>query len=368
MQAITEHSSKIKVELPKKDVHAKMEVFYNPVMISNRNISILLLNSIDNKNMNLALPLAGSGIRGLRFLNELKKDKINHLFVNDKKENFIKMFNDNLKLNNLKKDKISICSEEASLFLLNQVSDKNKPKDFCGYFDYIDIDPFGSPNPFISAAIARITRNGILAVTSTDTAALTGTYPKVTERKYWAKTTKNHLMHELGLRILIRKIQLLGMQFEKALVPILSYNKDHYFRIYFRSLKGKSGCDKIIKQHHYMLLDPKTLEFKISKFNKEEGFDYFGPLWAGKLFDKNLLKIMLKNSNFPEEDKFLNMLKDEKDFPGFYNLHAISKKYKIATPKMEGVLKKLEGTGTHFSLYGVKTEKDIKEIVSSMKR
>ncbi len=73
MKLITEHSSKIKVSLPKKDVHSGMEVFYNPLMVSNRNISVLLLNSISNKKMNLALPLAGSGIRALRFLNELKK-------------------------------------------------------------------------------------------------------------------------------------------------------------------------------------------------------------------------------------------------------------------------------------------------------
>jgi len=367
MQTITEHSSKINAALPQKDVHAGMEVFYNPIMESNRNISILLLNSIENKSMNIALPLAGSGIRVIRFIKELENGKINHLFVNDKKENFVRTFNDNLKLNKLKKNKVSVHNEEASLFLLNRVDDKKKPENFCGYFDYIDIDPFGSPNPFISAAIARISRNGILAVTSTDTAALTGTYPKVTKRKYWARMTKNYMMHELGLRVLIRKIQLQGVQFEKALIPVLSYHKDHYFRIYFRSERGKIKCGHIIKQHQYLLLNPKTLKFKISEFNKEKGFDYFGPLWTGKLSDNDLLEKMSKNNLFKNEQIFLNMLKSEIDIPGFYDLHTISKKYKLPTPKTEVVLKKLKATGTHFSRYGVKTEKDIKEIVSLMK-
>lgn len=364
---LIERSSKINVKLPKKDVHAGMEVFYNPLMKSNRNISFLLLNSIGNKDMNIALPLAGSGIRGLRFLQELEEDKINHLFVNDKKENFSKTFTENLRLNKIRKTKVSIHNEEASLFLLNQVNDRKKPKNYCGYFDYIDIDPFGSPNPFISAAIARISRNGILAVTSTDTAALTGTYPKVTKRKYWSRNTKNFLMHELGLRILIRKVQLQGIQFEKALVPVLSYHKDHYFRVYFRSERGKTKCDEIIRQHKYFLLNPKTLGFRISEFNKEEGFEYFGPLWTGNLFDKSLLRKMVKNNPFPEEKKFLEILKNEKDIPGFYDLHVISKKYKLPTPKMGLMLEKLRATTTHFSKYGVKTEKDIKEIVSSMK-
>ena len=37
-------------------------------------------------------------------------------------------------------------------------------------FDYIDLDPFGSPNIFLDSAVKRLGRNGILAVTATDTA------------------------------------------------------------------------------------------------------------------------------------------------------------------------------------------------------
>src|SRR3989338_2373673 len=98
-QMIFEHSIKIAIDLPDypKDVHAKMPIFYNPVMVSNRNLSILLLNTLPNTKMNLADPLAGSGIRSLRFLKELKKGKINALFVNDVKENFPKDFAQNCK-------------------------------------------------------------------------------------------------------------------------------------------------------------------------------------------------------------------------------------------------------------------------------
>ncbi|MBU0469899.1 MAG: tRNA (guanine(26)-N(2))-dimethyltransferase [Nanoarchaeota archaeon] len=370
MELVEENSVKIKVEIPKKDVHAKMEVFYNPLMKSNRNISVLLLNSVDNKKMNLALPLAGSGIRGLRFLQELEKGKINHLFLNDKKDNFVKMFNENLKLNKISKAKensISVFNQEASLFLLNLTEEQNI-KDFCGYFDYIDLDPFGSPNPFLSVTLARITRKGIIAITATDTAALTGTYPKVTKRKYWARSMRNDLMHEIGLRILIRKVQLHGVQFDKALVPILSYHKDHYFRVYFVSNKGKENSDEVIKEHQYLLSCPKCLSFKISNYNQENcscgwKYDYAGPLWTGKLFDQKLLQAMLKNNPFPEEEKFLQLLNDEMDTPFFYDLHALSKKYKTDPPKMELALKKLKGTRTHFSLTGLKTEKSLKEVL-----
>src|SRR3989338_1105201 len=106
MSIITEHSTTIHAELPQGDVNSKMEVFYNPVMVSNRNISILLLNSLPNKDMKIADPLAGSGIRSLRFLKELKKGKIKQLVVNDFKETFPQTFEEEANLNRLSFQKL----------------------------------------------------------------------------------------------------------------------------------------------------------------------------------------------------------------------------------------------------------------------
>ncbi len=372
MQIITEQKIKVKAELPERDATRKQEVFYNPVMASHRNISILLLNSLPNTKMDIADPLAGSGIRSIRFLRELNRGKINKLCVNDIKENFPKVFKENLRLNSLPvkylNEKIIVGNEEADHFLLNQHSEKDSG---CGYFDYIDLDPFGSPNPFLAAAVARIKRNGILAITATDTAALTGTYPKATKRKYWATSLRNYLMHEIGLRILIRKVQLQGMQFDKALIPILSYHKEHYFRIYFRSEKSKEVCDGIVQQLQYFLFCTSCVNFNISRFNKEscscgKEFDVAGPLWVGSLADKALLEKMVKENTFPEEHHFLELLLAEAKHPqvGFYDLHVMAHKLKKDPPKMESALKKLKGVRTHFSLTGVKTEKTFKEVLN----
>ncbi len=360
MPLLSEHSAKINITLPKGDVNAKMEVFFNPIMISNRNISILLLNEISNTNMKIADPLAGSGIRSLRFLKELKKDKINQLIINDAKEDFPKYVKDQLKINKIKKTKnIIIENQDANLFLLTQTG-----------FDYIDIDPFGTPNPFLSSAIARISRDGILAITATDTAALTGTYPKVTERKYWATSLKNYLMHETGLRILIRKIQLQGIQFDKALIPILSYHKEHYFRIYFRAEKGKEKCDELIRNHQYFLYCQNCLNYQTSKYNKEtcqckSQYQFAGPLWIGELHNKKLITSMAKNNPYPEEQKFLSQLAEEStiDKVGFYDLHEIARKLKKEPPKTEIILKKLKAVRTHFSPTGIKTTAELKEMM-----
>ncbi|MFA6461313.1 MAG: hypothetical protein WCV90_03530 [Candidatus Woesearchaeota archaeon] len=351
MPLVTEHSIKIKAELP-KIVSQEMEVFYNPLMISNRNISITLLNSIENTEMNIADPLAGSGIRSLRFLKELKKGKIKHLYVNDMNEVFLKAFQDNAKLNKVKlnKNQVSLFNKEANLFMQEQIG-----------FDYIEIDPFGSPNPFLAAAVARISREGIIAITATDTAALTGTYPSVTKRKYWATTSKNYLMHELGLRILIRKIQLQGVQFDKALIPVLAYHKDHYFRVYVQNQKGKDNCDDLLKQHQYFLFCPKCLNFKTSIYNKEKckcgtEFNFHGPLWIGRLFDNNLLQKMVSENPFVEEQHFLDLLLEESSSSqvGFVDVHEVARIQKKNPPRMEDALKKYKGVRTHFTVHGIK--------------
>lgn len=375
MTIIQEHSAKIKIEIPKKDVtnmrnphivtqtdkspfdvSKEMEVFYNPVMASNRNISILLLNSVENQQMRIADILAGSGIRSIRFIKELKKNKIQDIFVNDAKTNFPKTFKANLQLNKIKFENIILGHEEASLSLLKQEG-----------FDYIEIDPFGSPNPFLASAMARISRNGIIAVTATDTAALTGTYPKVTRRKYWAEPLRNYLMHEIGLRILIRRIQLQGIQFEKALIPILSYSKDHYYRLYVRNDKGKEKCDAVVKQHQYFLFCPRCLNFKCSQFNKEKcscgnDFTFAGPLWIGGLSDTKLLEKMVDENNFSEEQDFLKLLLEESKIKqvGFYDLNEFARLKKTNPPRVEPLLKKFSGVRTHFSTTGIKSEKKVK--------
>lgn len=352
-KVITEGKARIKVEKPKV-VSKDMEVFYNPIMKHNRDISVLLLNSIDINEIRVGLPLSGSGVRGVRFLLELSKKKIKEIWFNDYSSDAVKSIKKNLRLNkaSVKDGRITIKNDDANLFLLNT----------CG-FDYIDIDPFGSPNMFLDSAVKRISRNGILAVTATDTAALAGTYPKACKRKYWGTPIRDENMHETGLRILIKKCQLIGAQFDKALIPVFSYFKDHYFRVFFRCVKGKKEVDKVIKQHDF--------------------FNVAGPLWTGDLWDKKLVNFMnknLKKGNFLKEDKelsrFLGIIKDESKIGtvGFFDIHSIVKKEKLKViPRKEELIsnirkKGFKATETHFSGTGIRSDISYKELIRMIKK
>src|SRR3989338_8278130 len=278
-----------------------MGVFYNPVMSLNRDISVLLLKSVNKKNMQIADPLAASGVRAIRFLKELNKDKIKSISINDCSKDAIVLIKQNFALNEIqykKNKKVAIRQEDANLFLLNSAG-----------FDYMDVDPFGNPNYFMDAACKRIARDGILAVTATDTSALCGTFPKACLRKYWAMPKKNFLMHEIGLRILIRKVQLIAAQYDKALVPIFSYSKEHYMRVFLRNEKGKSKVDEVLKHHDY--------------------FENAGPMWLGSLWDEDLASKIYETAlktkifkNYNELTKFLRIIKEESKIRsiGFYDL------------------------------------------------
>jgi tRNA (guanine26-N2/guanine27-N2)-dimethyltransferase len=344
---ITEGKAKINVPVDEK-ISKKLDVFYNPVMELNRTISVVLLNSVENKNMQILDMLAGSGVRSIRFLKELKKNKIKSITINDYSEKSVNLIKENLKLNAIKIDgkRIIVKNEDANLLLLKSTG-----------FDYIDVDPFGTPNPFLDASIKRISRNGILAVTATDTSALSGTYPDACKRKYHAVPLKNELMHEIGLRILIRKVQLIGAQYEKALTPIFSYSKEHYMRVFFRCEKGKSKVDEIIKQQDF--------------------YEKAGPVWLGQLWDKRLVEKMYKTYKIYKISKsdFLKTIMEESKIEtvGFYDIHEVCKRSKIKNiPKKQILMEMIRKKGckvsnTHFSDISIRSNISLKDLVTLLK-
>lgn len=341
-ETVKEGKALIRVNKTDK-ISKKMGVFYNPAMGLNRDISVLLLNSISKSNLQIADPLAATGVRSIRFLKELDKNKIKSISMNDNDKNSVRLIKQNLALNKLSyknNQKITIKNNDANLFLLDSSG-----------FDYIDIDPFGSPNFLLDSAAKRLSRDGILAVTATDTSALCGTFPKACLRKYWAVSKKDAVMHETGLRILIRKIQLAAAQYGKALAPVFSYSKDHYMRVFLRNSKGKNKADEILKRHGC--------------------FNGAGPMWLGSLWDPKLcskiLSRALKNRIFKKNNdliRFLKIIKEESKINsvGFYDLHEICEKNKIRhLQKKEAVKIRIKRKGylasdTHFKGEGIRSD------------
>lgn len=342
------------IKIPEHKISKKMPVFYNPEMKLNRDISVQIIKYYKPKTI-LDL-LAASGIRSIRFIKEAKAKDIT---INDLNPKAIKNIKQNLKLNKIKNKNIKILNQDANLLLRSSKR-----------FDYIDLDPFGSPITYLNSAVYALNKNGILAVTATDLSSLSGSYPKTCKRRYNSLSLKNEFMHESAIRILIYAVQTIAFQHEKALIPILSYYQNHYIRIYFKNIGKVEKMNQIMNNHNYILYCKKCLNRKISNLPLKQycscknKFDFIGPLYTGSLQDKKLLNYISKNL----DDKLIKTLKQEIETVGFYNFHKICKAYKRQIPKFDKIIKKIKSKNykiskTHFSPLGIKTDMPLRELI-----
>jgi tRNA (guanine26-N2/guanine27-N2)-dimethyltransferase len=196
-------------------------------------------------------------------------------------------------------------------------------------------------------------------------------------RKYWATPLRNELMHETGLRILIRRVQLIAATMEKAALPVFSYFKEHYIRAYFKIDRGGRKADEVIKKHLYFYYCNNCLERDIIRNNLikncgscgNKNISIAGQLWTGKLWDKRAVNKILDNCGDEKTKKFLNIIAGEAKINslGFYDIHRLCKKMRLGSiPTTAAVIKKLKAhypaAITHFSSKGIRTTASIKEI------
>ncbi len=357
--SVREGSLKLKVPDPSKyNLDSKMPVFYNPVMVKNRDVSVLLLKSLNFRNRALDL-LAASGVRGLRIANETSAEKV---VLNDVNLQAVELMIENAHLN--KVGNIEIIKRSARELL----AEKEK-------YDYIDIDPFGTPIGFLDF-ISKLRLGGVIGVTATDTSALCGTYPKACLRKYNSLSLRNEFMYETGLRILTNKVRQAGLKMGRTLRPIYAHSSNHYMRVYLKDSK-KSKLDDI--GHIYYC--PKCLDRFSSKQKLEKKccgkrMEVAGKLWLGSLFDRALAKKMF--SAISESGSYaINSTKElvkqiylesEVKEPWFFDIHKIAKIYRVKIPKFDLILealreRKFKAFRTHYSKTGIKTDADILDIV-----
>jgi tRNA (guanine26-N2/guanine27-N2)-dimethyltransferase len=375
MQTLVEGTTHFHTESEEK-ITKDMPVFYNPVMKRNRDLTLAVLLAMNRKDLRIGLPMEASGIRAARILHELVAPGFLNpklIALNDISEKAIGFAKKNIDATrgDFDEKRITFSATEANVFLRQSRG-----------FDYIDIDPFGTPNPFLDSAVQRINRDGILAVTATDTSALAGTYPAATARKYWSVPSRTWVMHEVGLRILARKVQLVAAQYDKAVIPVLSVATDHYYRIFFRCLRSHSEVKNILREQKFLHVCTKCMQLTLSSENAgacrncSSKITSAGPLWAGQLHEKEFIVTLrsalkhLDEKTAKQLDGLLAIIEDECKIStvGFIDLHELASKYNISAPRTEKVLQALgkHGARTHINGAGVKTDLDMKEFLDSL--
>lgn len=363
-----------KIEFPEFDkVSSDAPVFYNPHMELNRDLSILAIQVFqkqENRNIDICDLFGGSGIRGIRYKNEI--DGVENVAINDISELANEYEKHNIELNNL--DDIEVYQHDASIFLRMKR----------GEFDVIDIDPFGTPSPFLDSAGYCSRRNSLLCVTATDTSALCGTYKEPCIRKYNAKPYKSEYCHENGIRILAGFVALTLAKYSKCIDIKMSHSTEHYMRLYIKIEKGSKKSDETLKNIGYIshcrnCLHRQTKKGLASAIEENcpvcgEKLVHAGPLWLGNIQDKEFIQKMIDESENKKINtekqalKLLNSCLHEADAPAtFFDIHSICKSLKISAPKLDLIFDELKNKGfiaikTHYNPLGIKTDANIRDL------
>jgi tRNA (guanine26-N2/guanine27-N2)-dimethyltransferase len=202
-------------------------------------------------------------------------------------------------------------------------------------FDYVDLDPFGTPVPFLEAAFRALAPLGILAVTATDMPVLTGVAHGVCERRYGGRPIRGAQGPEGGLRILIAHLVGAASKRSLELEPVLSYVHDHYVRVFLRS--RPPGKNLSISPP---IGDPSLLGDALPRL---AGDGPFGPMWLGPLFDPALITRLEvpPTAEQPEElHRFLDRIREESraDRPFYYEPNTLASDLHLAEPPPLGAL------------------------------
>ena len=363
-----------KIEFPEFDkVSSKAPVFYNPHMELNRDLSILAIQVFQKRqkrDINICDLFGGSGIRGVRYKKEITG--VDTVFINDisSTANFYEKHN--IEINHV--SDVEVHQHDASMFLRLK----------SGEFDVIDIDPFGTPAPFIDSAGYSSRRDSLLCVTATDTSALCGTYKEPCIRKYNAKPYKSEYCHETGIRILIAFVALTLSKYSKFVKPLMCHSTEHYMRLYLEVNKGSKKTDESLKNIGYISHCKHCLHRSISDGLAApllevcpvcgEKLIHAGPLWIGDIQNKTFVEEMIREVEFKKINtegevlKLLNLCLSESEAPPtFFDVHTICKSLKISAPKLDLIFDELHSEGfvafkTHINPLGIKTNATIDNV------
>lgn len=347
-------------------------IFYNPRAVFNRDMAIVFLKTIFSKNYFFVEPLAGSGVRSIRYVVEAGGNGI----ANDIDPVAYYYIKRNVKINNIE-EKLAVFNNEANILLHTLRAEGI-------VIDYIDIDPYGTPIPFVDSTIHAISRGGYIAFTATDTGPLNCSHPNVCLRRYGAFCIKTDFSKEMGLRILIGSIVRRAASHDMGLEIILAYYHDYYYRVYFRVYKSARKADETLSLIGYIAFNRETKErimVKQDEFKEyvKKGYILIGPLWVGELADREFLKKAIyvsekltSTTDYMHLERTLGFLKRLHEEYGintiYYRYDKLFGLLKKNQPPINKFIEKIREKGyhayrTHFDPRGVRTDMPYNELI-----
>ena len=218
-------------------------VFHNPALSGSRPRSVLLLQHciesglLGDGSIYALDGLSATGLRARRWLNELPAQSATRISATMGDMDPVAL------------DWAMRCHEEfppehGEGELLPHLGDLRKSVLEHGRH-WVDIDPYGSPLPFLDTAIQSLARRGIAEISATDSAALTGSSKNALLRRYGARVKTDGLAHDSGLRVLLATVARTAARHERSIEPLLSIWESHHLRVSVRVLRSVECANNV---------------------------------------------------------------------------------------------------------------------------
>jgi tRNA (guanine26-N2/guanine27-N2)-dimethyltransferase len=357
--------------------HLTKSMFYNPRMELCRDIDIASIAAFvsltPSQKLSYIDALAGTGVRGVRVANEIGGLEIT---INDRSKPAFELITRNITLNNVE-DRATAGNKNANVLLHRK------------HYDLVDLDPFGSPVPFLDAACQSVTK--MLLVTATDTAPLCGAHTGGL-RNYGARPLNTDYHAEMGTRVLLGAVTRELAQYDKAIQPLLSYASAHFIRLIAQVEQGAKRADESVERlgfiahcfscgHRFAFSCSDLLDLRMNGICNVCGrkMRIAGPLYIHptkeKAFCEQVHKELGKRELGKKKREAMKIVYTsihELDIPYFYEHHALCKALKIPPPSLSALIESLQANGfeasrTQFSATGVKTDARVDEVKALVK-
>jgi tRNA (guanine26-N2/guanine27-N2)-dimethyltransferase len=338
-------------------------VFFNRRMELNRDATILLLSVL--KPSDYVDAMGATGVRGLRVANECGIP----VTINDKDPEAISLIEQNVTASGLP---VTVTCRDTCSLLFEQS------------FDAVDLDPFGTPAPFVDAGVRGCRR--FLLVTATDTAPLCGAHLKAGIRRYFARPANTMYHAEVGLRVLLGFVIRETVKYDRGVEPLFCFAREHFVRLHLRLTRGAQAADRTIAQIGFIMQcrscayreeQPGMVPPEATCPHCNKPLLPIGPLYLGKLFDDEILGQMQEQladmtlGTKKELLKILTLCREELPTSSFYDYHMLAQSLATSPPAIDTVIGRLRAAGyaasrTHFSGTGLKTDAPLPELLAAI--
>ncbi|XP_047676349.1 tRNA (guanine(26)-N(2))-dimethyltransferase isoform X2 [Tachysurus fulvidraco] len=274
--------------------------------------------------------LAASGLRSVRFA--LEVPGLKRVTANDFSAKAADLITRNTQHNNVT-NLMETQNRDASM-LMYEARGKN------ARYDVIDLDPYGSPAPFLDAAVQAVSEGGLLCITCTDMAVMAGNSGETCYSKYGSISIKSKYCHEMALRIILHSLDQHANVYQRYIQPLLSVSVDFYIRVFVRVRTGQATVKNSASMKYSAATGPPVGE---SCPHCGQRHQLGGPIWAEPIHDVGFVQKVLSAvagnpSRFGTSKRIegvLSMVTEElQDVPLYYVLDQLSSTIHCNTPSM----------------------------------